>query len=203
MKITRFLPTLIAASAWAFVAVPESHAVPIDYSFTGVAQGNLAGNGFGETSFEFNFIGDTANVVALPGNELVMYQFSSETVTVGTLGTYSLNAPMQVFDLGGIPGFGDRSEPGVFLAIGALGPSLLTYDMASDFGPVTGDTFANDGQSIPLVGGGTVSMYAFEPENTFQATTSSPVPDNCPAIGLFCIGLGAIAASGVLRRHAI
>jgi hypothetical protein len=202
MKITRHLHALVVASAWAAIAIPESHAELIDYSFSGFAQGNVDGIGFGETPFEFNFIGDTANVISLGGGELAMYQLSSETVTVGNLGTYSLNAPMQVLDLNGVPEFGDRSEPGVFLGIGALGPSLLGYDMASNAGPVTGDTFANDNQNIPLVGGGTVNMYAFEPENTFQATTSSAIPDNCSTIGLLGIGLAVLLATETRKWRA-
>jgi PEP-CTERM motif len=186
-----FRPVVRALLGIGFVAASAgAAAVPLTYSFTGLASGTLEMTSFSDASFQILLNTDTQT-----GS-----QAYSGTVSIGGLGTVAfLGGPAYVFFS---PSFANstpvnRGQPGVgfggfagqpFDIAGISGPAMAGYVLGTASAPRNGDGYLADGQfSNVNTSGGSLTVTAFD-QAVFQAVV---VPE--PSIyGMMALGLGAI-----------
>jgi hypothetical protein len=180
--------------------VVAGHASPINYSFTGTGTGSIDSTSFTNSSFEVSINGNTANVMVQPslGGALGILNLPG-TIEIAGIGLLTFSDPLFVF--GGIPndeiGFGEFFQ-GNLIVISASGSGLATYDLKSDFGPVTGtNLFLNQFHGV-TTNQGELTFTAMSPA-TFVAdlspVTSIPEPSH-----LLLLGFGLLWLWGLRRR---
>lgn len=191
-----FVFAALVASA-GFAAVPAD-ASPINYIFSGTANGTLNGQAFSGL-LTLTASGDTADVFS--SNAVTLWNDTVNTVidTPG-LGSVTVTNPDYVFvrtDLGRV-GYGVQGIPFCCDIISTPDPAFTSYDLVSDILSVVVATNASilDWQDIPTTGG-LMTLSSFE-NFTFQAIVSpTGVPEPVTA-GLL---IGGLAGLGLLRRR--
>jgi hypothetical protein len=141
-------PALILAAGMAVLSLGSAQAAVITYDLSGVADYTLGGDSY-SGAIDFQAIGDTANVVVLPhppfpvgdlmnGALLNLYGVTplDIVITLAGVGTFHVAG-------GGYVGVAQGSAAGVFGSAGGgdfidvFAPQFATYDLASNFGPIS------------------------------------------------------------------
>lgn len=179
------------------IAAPSAHAVPITYSFSGLASGTLGGDSFSDSLVTFSMLADTDNVmVDAFGPGIVSVVGVPASVSVG-INSGTLDAPVYVFVNHNLSaaGFG-VGAPIMDMAQAMLG----TYDMKSPFGPGTGTLNFNTTDPIATSMGDIVFANGFAISSpTFEAIGGVVVPE-AGTLALVLPALGVMGAVVVRRR---
>ncbi len=180
-------------------------AFPITYEFSGTGVfGSFNGTDFNDGTFSVAIAGDTANVDTTdPSNPFIENLLGIITFWASEIGTYTGNFsnPLYVFvyndfveNVFEVVGFGD----GLFqlqndlLDIWAPGQGLLTYDLKSNFGPVTGSLYFASEMGLDI------GTFSIEDAGSL-AFTAVPEPGTIMLLGSGLLGLIGFARKKFMK----
>jgi hypothetical protein len=166
-----------------------AHAVPITYTFTGIASGTVDQTAFVDQALMVVIQGDTSNVSPVaPGvpavdsgltNTITLGALLSDSITDGGLYVYNNQTSETV-------GFGSNAHSDLI----TLGPdaSLDTYDLSSSFGPLNSATpLFSQFIDVALLGGATLTLSSL----TSASFTAAAVPEPA-SLALMAVGLAGV-----------
>jgi PEP-CTERM motif len=168
----------------------EAKAALINYSFTGTGSGTLDNLGFVDAPFAVSINADTNDVAFQPSLGAFGILNLGGTIDITGVGVATFTLPLFIFGGNGLDavGFGNLDANGNLIAIFQTGLGLATYDLASNFGPVTGTNanlsqFQNVATDLGTLGFTTMS------EVTFVSTvTGVPEPSSFVLSGAGILG---------------
>lgn len=168
------IAVILTALALLLVHVPKSEATPIDYIFSGTGSGNLICNPCGQTNFadvavQITVWADTNDITNLSGPNIFTVLAMAATIDIGGVGTATFTEEVGVFsnnnnNVIGLSRFNGNFGQSDLLD---LDNSLLTYDLASDFGPIFDPTpfavnqFQNVSTDLGALSFSTITMVSF------------------------------------------
>ncbi len=176
-------------------------AIPITFTFSGTGTGSIdTTTAFVDTDFEVQIWGDTINVLD-PSEILDIVDGLTGEITIDGFGSGNFTSRLFVFGGAGedVFGFGTSPESGNLISFFERDGSLTSFDLMSNFGPVT-QTNANlnqfDGEATTM---GIVGFSSMSPV-TFTAQTGAPSPVPEPATMLL-LGAGLAGLAGTRLRR--
>ena len=177
------------------LTVAAAQATPINYSFTGTGSGSIASTSFSDKSFDVSINANTDDVMVQPSLGTNGILNLTGTIEIDSIGLVTFSDPLFVF--GGLPfneiGFGNDPQ-GNLIAISVS----VTYDLKSDFGPVTGTNFnLNQFQNV-TTNLGALTYTAMSPA-TFVATLS-PIASVPEPATMLLVGSGLLGLVGLKRK---
>jgi hypothetical protein len=160
------------------IAGGGARAVPIEYIFSGTADGTLGGTGFSGSAFQIDLFSDTSTVTSGGGefsNIATVAKFTLGTST-GTLGGSFNNVVLNPGFLSGTVIFGQgQSVDPFFVGEGLSAAALGAYDLASAFaltsGPVSQTINSIYFTSLGDLSFGNISSLSFQAD-----VSSTPLP---------------------------
>jgi hypothetical protein len=211
MKRLAMALATVALSGW----VTPVQATPITYTETGTGSGMLDGTVFTNALVTLTLTGDTSSVTNGSAINCVPCFVNPGSATVSVFGvrtdtfTDSIEAVLAPF-----PAFGNMA--GVVIVdqlhgigmLGTISNALLTYDLTSSFGPISGRAESSTpgqsgGEAVFNTTLGSFFWTSVPDAATFTATASSPAPVPEPAsIILLGTGLFALCARRLRRGKA-
>jgi hypothetical protein len=191
----RLFSLLILFSAIALPAV--AHAVPITYSESAIASGNLGGQSFTNALVTTTGSADTNNIVSAPNEPSVTTP--SAVVTIAGLGSFNFYDPTEfvIYQYQGSLLGGVEDEVSEDLILFNSNPAFATYNLETAIGPLTGAARFNPGLNYRLSGPDDLTLDEVS-DATFQATTASAATPELSSLILFSTGLLGLA--GAARR---
>ena len=191
-KPTRLLPALALGVASTIIFGPPSRAIPITYVEQAIATGSLGGVNFTDGNVVLSMSGDTTNVT---DNPTTFFNFATLTVNVGGIGlaTFTDSTSAVVNQAALDVGFADQTKGAAILFTSS--PSLSTYDLSTDIGPLLGPAGYNAGLPF-LTTDGLFVLNSVSGSVTFVATTGVPEP---AALALLSVELVGLAGLGLIR----
>ena len=161
-------------------------AVPVTYTFSGVASGRLGTATFTRAAYTITSTADTSQIIAA-GSIFSVLDLTT-TVFVSGIGTATVTVPFYTYDNQ------TASEAGFYYGTipvrpGVVNAALATYGLASVIGPLGGTSPAVSGIGFNTTAG----LFDTLPFSisTFQASTG--VPDQGSTLGLLSFGLLTLA----------
>jgi hypothetical protein len=212
---TGFLPAIVLGVAGAISATTPSLASLITYTEQVMATGVLDGASFGTSTspvaVTLTMTADPTAVQTMIISPTVTHIFNigtSLTVNVAGVGSDTFANQTQAAvnqstsSVSSNAGFGDNGVgKGILLT---QNTSFLSYDLATDIGPVFGTAVINPGQSFPTDAPmGSFILKTVSGNASFTATVSPvPVPAVPPAasLALLVVGLGALGLIEFRRK---
>ncbi|HVW09150.1 MAG TPA: hypothetical protein VHC90_11245 [Bryobacteraceae bacterium] len=168
--------TLVLAGVFAALCFAN----PETIVFTGTADGDLAGQTFSGKKVTFTFLTDTAAIA--PGtycctDNITTPAGTQGTVTVDGVGTGTMTYTQGVFvnESEGQMGIWFYDERDYFDILWPVG----SYDLKSNYGPVTGTTFVFSAGPMPTTAG---VLHLQTMTNASATVTVSPTPEPKPVI---------------------
>lgn len=182
------------------ICTVNANAAPITYIHTGSGSGTLNGVAFGASAplnFTITAVGDTNNVSSCGGYCLYNDNISA-SIYIETLGSFDFTTATRFF-MNSIVGFSRAGSNGADLF---NGPTLVSWDMTSSIGPVSGTaSLLQWGNSnIDTTGGVLFFNDQSNIASTFSATVAAVPEPSSYALLLAGIGLVGFAASR--KKHA-
>ena len=181
----------------------NANAAPITYIHTGSGSGTLDGVAFGASAplnFTITAIGDTNNVASCSIGCIYNDNISA-SIHIETLGSFDFTTATRFFmnNNSGTVGFSRAGSNGADLF---NGPTLVSWDMTSSIGPVSGTaSLLQWGNSnIDTTGGVLFFNNQSNIASTFSATVAAVPEPSSYALLLAGIGLVGFAASR--KKHA-
>ncbi|MEM7224829.1 MAG: PEP-CTERM sorting domain-containing protein [Pseudomonadota bacterium] len=204
MMLRGFSGLIAAVLGLALLSLPgQARAVPIDYFFTGTANGVIGGANFNGAAFTLSVWADTDDVVE-PFAGVFNVPAMSATIEIAGIGTATITDPVGVFANnnvvpGQIPAVGFSRFAGGLAVTDLINTvqdfSFSTYDLQSAFAQTATTLdcclFFNLGTDL-----GALGMDVDGP-GTFQATVKGEIPEPA-SLALFAIALGGL---GFMRRR--
>jgi hypothetical protein len=202
----RFLlrPKVFALVTFFFIFVltgVTAQATQINYSFAGTGSGSIDSTSFSDKLFKVSINAVTDDVMFQPSLGANGILNLTGAIEIDSIGLVIFSDPLFVF--GGNPfneiGFGNDMQ-GNLIAISVSG--VDTYDLKSDFGPVTGTNYnLNQFQNV-TTNLGALTYTEMSPA-TFVATLSSPVTSVHEPATVLLVGsalLGLVRLKRKLRK---
>lgn len=194
--------TTAIACTWALaltLLTSAASAATLEYRFTGVGSGSLAGSAFEPTSFVIVGHADPLAIASCL-NDCRYLDFSSATVSIDGVGNFALLSPTRVFNNHGNLGLSRGGAEGLDLYSAFTVP--VGYDFASAIGPLTRlvallqwQKSAAQGADDVLTSGGTLVFNDGDTQGSFEARVAGvPLP---AASWLF----GSALLGGTLTRR--
>lgn len=189
------------ATALAFaITTSVASAAVMEYSFSGVAAGSLAGSAFADTAFVIVGRADPINSAACGANCRFL-DFASAEVRLDGMGNFALLSPTRVFNNQGNLGLSRGGADGLDLY--SVFTVASDYDFAAAFGPVSQlaslqqwQASASAGIDAVVTSGGTLVFPSGETQGSFEAKVAGvPLPGSG---GLLAT---ALLAGAVSRRR--
>jgi len=195
MKKSTLGTIAVAAALLLILLVPAAGAATLQYSFSGVGSGSLAGQLFDESAFIIVGRGDPTQIDScLLGCRFL--DFESASVSIEGLGSFAILSPTRVFNNRGNLGLSRAGADGLDLYSAFLVPEL--YDFASNLGPVNGLVaflqWQGNGIDDVLTSGGVLVFNEGDTEGSFRAQ-AVPVPGAAWLLG------SALGAGVLIRRR--
>ena len=165
---------------------------PVNFTFSGVADGSIGGNTFSSSFFEIMIDGDTNNVQPVPGfpNSIRILSGSASINIAGA--TSTINTQLSVFaNNGGFVGL--ALPPSTDLILGPGDGVFASYDLTTSIGPITNIANFEDWGSVNIDTSGGQLIFDDGPVLTTFTATVTAVPEPGTAI----LGLGGLV---ILRR---
>jgi hypothetical protein len=183
-------------------------ATTLDYTFSGVGSGTIAGNTnatFTDTAFTVTFVENTASIGGSEG--YCLYDPAGDGAF--TEGSYTSDITNGIIEVNGNANTGAGSYETVFLFNSDFGssigisddPALLGYTLATPF--TTGSESSNIGAFQDATGftTNTADVVQFTSLSSLDFTAAAPLSSSTPEPStLALLGIGLFAA-GVLRRR--
>ncbi|QPK62370.1 VPLPA-CTERM sorting domain-containing protein [Methylomonas sp. LL1] len=166
-----------------------AQASPITFTFSGIGDLTLNGTNHNNTAFTVTLNAD--NVDVQPPPTLPTYVNLSGTIDLGDLGTATFDNLLYIYSSqdGGFAGFGDNDKGDLF---GLFDNGFLTYDLISDFGPLTVGVSDVDDPLQWIDVETSLGKTTFEnfTTATFSATVSAvPLPASAWLFGSAVVGM--------------
>jgi hypothetical protein len=203
-KPPRFLAALALGVASTIIFAPPSRAIQITYIEQAIATGSLGGVNFTNANMVLSMTGDTTNVISMTGDTTnvtdkptTFFNFASLTVSVEGVGlaTFTDSTSAVVNQAALDVGFADQTKGSAILFTSS--PSLSTYDLRTDKGPLLGPASYNAGLPF-LTTDGLFVLNSIPGSVNFVATTGVPEP---AALTLLSVELAGLAGFGLIRRR--
>jgi hypothetical protein len=206
-----------------FSCTIAASADPITYTETFVGSGTLGSTAFTNKAITLTFTGDTSNVTVVnegPYDVSLMEGTGDTTISVASLGTYSVTDAIEVYDYG-------AGDPVPFIDFGkdnyASGKATFTSDLYSNsfacdiyvsptcytlqtpLGPISADTSGSESTSSASgyldTSGGKLTISKTAKGTAFTFTVSNPPPAITPEpSSLLLLGTGIAGMFGASFR---
>lgn len=190
--LKRFFAVLAAALLMPFAA----SAVPITYTYSGLASGNLAGTGFTDASFVITAQADTSTVLPW-ANATWQNTHASATVSLTGFGTVSFSLPTHTWiQANCCMGFGEDLGANLVTLDGTNGLTNVGYALATNIGPIVAAASTQGQFNAIATSGGALTFSQIGFDVIFQA---SVVPE-ASASALMALGLAGIMLATRRRK---
>jgi hypothetical protein len=164
-------------------------AAPITYLYRGVGSGDIGAASFVDASFVITALADTNNIGSWCCSSLQNTHLST-TLQITGLGSFVITTPSHTWWSPGVLGLGKNLSSNWMTFIDS---AFDSYDLATDFGPVSGPPYhVAQFQSVDTSGG--TLRFTSIPTASFQAITGSTVPDAGSSLLLLGVGLAGLRA---------
>lgn len=181
-----------------------AHAIPVTYTFTGLASGSFTPTGGSVSNFTgraltVTITTDTVNIntsrfgAGIPATQNLV----SGSISVASVGSGTFTNPVYVFNNQGTQtvGFGNLANNDLFNITNTT-VGLNSYGLVTNFGPITGTSFISQFSNVPL-SFGTMSLSGMT-SPSFVATVV-PEPETW---ALMAAGLAWVAVRARRRQTA-
>jgi len=167
----------------------NSFANSISFTDSGVGSGTIGSTVFSDAAFTIYAVGDTDNIVKIPGGSGFNLDLSRATILIAGVGKFTLFTPTSFFVNFSLVGFGHAGLHGSDLVNGPLDPQFATWNMRTSIGPITGQGGILQWSLHPLIetSGGTLIFNDGATPLTFKAVVPEP-----PSMFLVVSGLAGI-----------